>query len=155
MEKSIKYQNFSMRVFSFVPVIFLLACIEYEILNKILSDIGFFLVSTILMMFFVGIYFKCSDKMFLEEASYIIQGKGIHIIKRKKTIQLDFEQIQEIKIRKIDIYGVSVAKLTIDYDFNYKSRTLVFYSRDLINEPIEKQELWDFYNELNQAVSGL
>ena len=53
------------------------------------------------------------------------------------------------------MYGISVEKLTIRYNFDYKSRVLVFYSEDLIDGQIEGQGLREFYNDLNKIEAGL
>ena len=67
MDKQIVYQNFVIRIFSFVPFVFILSYIEYCILNKILSDKAFFLVSAILMIIFACIYLKCSKVQFTRD----------------------------------------------------------------------------------------
>lgn len=153
VKNQIVCQNFTMRVFSFVPVVFLLAYIEYQILNKLLSDKEYLLVSAILMLFFAMIYFKCSKELFLKKVSYDVQENAIRIKKDKNEILLEATEIQDIQIREVNMYGVAVVRLTICYYSNHKSRTLVFYSRDLEDGQIEEQDVWDFYNKLNKFIS--
>lgn len=155
MDKQIVYQNFVIRIFSFIPFVFILSYIEYCILNKILSDKAFFLVSAILMIIFACIYLKCSKKLFLKQAIYNIQKNKIYVKKNKSVIILAASEIQDIEIKKIYMYGISVAKLTIKYCSHYKNRNLVFYSKDLTNGQADNQGFLDFYNDLNKLVSCL
>ena len=155
MEKQITCQNFVMRIYSFVPVVFILAYFEYLILNEILSIRTYFIVSIILMIIFACIYFKCSKKFVLRQLVYNVKQNGICIKINKNEILLDVLKIKNVEIKKIYMYGISVEKLTIRYNFDYKSRVLVFYSEDLIDGQIEGQGLREFYNDLNKIEAGL
>lgn len=68
-----------MRIYSFVPVVFILAYFEYLILNEILSIRAYFIVSIILMIIFACIYFKCSKKFFLRQLVYNVKQNRICI----------------------------------------------------------------------------
>lgn len=155
MEKQITCQNFVMRIYSFVPMVFFLAYFEYLILNEILSIRAYFIMSIILMIIFACIYFKCSKKFFLRQLVYNVKQNGICIKINKNEILLDVLKIKNVEIKKIYMYGISVEKLTIRYNFDYKGRVLVFYSEDLIDGQIEGQGLREFYNDLNKIEAGL
>ncbi len=87
---------------------------------------------------------------------YIMLSKIGYVFKiNKNEILLDVLKIKNVEIKKIYMYGISVEKLTIRYNFDYKSRVLVFYSEDLIDGQIEGQGLREFYNDLNKIEAGL
>ena len=150
MEKSIKYQNFCGRIFAFIPAIFVLACIEYQIVNKVLSDKEYILLSIVLTIIFANVYLRCSKNLFLKEAHYKIAENQLFFSKGKDEIVLNLSDLKDVEIRKVYMYGVTVARLTISYCVENNRKTLVLYSRDLTDGQMEKQELWDFYNKLSE-----
>ena len=70
METKIKEE---ITVFASIPVIFLLAFVEYQILKDVISDRSYILISIILMLILSNFHLKYSRNLFVREGSYIIK----------------------------------------------------------------------------------
>ena len=96
-EEKILYQNFVIRFLSFIPIIFLLAFIEYQILKEVISDRGYILNSIVLMLILSNLYLKYSRKLFVREASCIIKENEIHIQRNSKVLVFCTDEIKKCR----------------------------------------------------------
>lgn len=108
-----KYQLYWTRAFSFIPVIFLLAWIEYELYGRQIPVMLYLTLSILITFLFVLVFYRPLQKYFLREGKIEITENAVAIVARHKRRVFPISEISEVSVDRISMYGSTFDKMTI------------------------------------------
>lgn len=144
-------QNFFLRVFIHIPVIFFLAKIEGVFFDTFFcsyKSIFYIPISAVLALIYINAVFKYTEKPFLYtgELCYEINSLSFKIRNMKRNIPV--KNITNIYINNMNVYKSSIIQLRIEYHENSKKHRLTLYSGDLKSNDHREDSLYKVYEKV-------
>ncbi len=129
-----KCQRFWLRVFSAVPVILLLAYLEYIIFEALLGDSKYFELSYLLFtgaatLILGQLLFRYTGKPFVYSAQLTLDQNELSIRSGRRQFTVPTAEITLVDYQEIRIYAVKVGMLTVCAG----KRTCKLYSKDIVS----------------------
>lgn len=143
-----KYHNFWCGTISLVPIIFILAKLEFDLARyffKQPNNIIFIFTSIIVTFVFAYLFFRCTIKIFLKTGTAQITHNNIIFDFHNRKISINLNTIKSVEINEINIYGVKMAKFKLQFARDEKNCNIVLYSNNLKNSKINNCDLYLLY----------
>ena len=143
-----KYHNLWCVTISLLPIIFILAKFEYDLVSlffKNPNNIIFIFTSIIITFVFAYLSFGCTLKIFLKTGTAQITQNNIIFHFHNRKISINLNTIKSVEISDVNIYGVKMAKLKLQFTSYEKNRNIVLYSENLKKNQINSCDLYLLY----------
>ncbi len=148
------HQRYWLRVFSFVPMLFLLAYIEYKLFLLFggeINSIFFCAVSVLIMYAFVFLVFPKLSLLLVRHSFVKFTDESISFFIGGKEFTFDVEEIKTIEFNKIKIYRAKIGQMIVFFKDASKKK-LVLYSEDLEDDAIQSSSLYSVYQLIKDLI---
>lgn len=143
-----KYQNYWLRAFSQIPVILLLAKIEYDILMYLeikLPGYLYWFISAVIMFVYIALIYKHTSVFFTKSGIFQFDSNKIIFKKHKREISIETDKLVNVSINQVSLYGAQFLKLEVNYMEHNKEKTYKIFSEDYSEKGQEAVGLSDVF----------